>query len=84
MQELVPEPLFSGGIQLIVISVERSPRRLDLIQHLGGPGQGQRRPGPLLDLVRRHVSRRAQHLPHPVGKFPRAHLPVSNLFFRHG
>ncbi|WP_417231344.1 hypothetical protein [Brevundimonas sp.] len=84
MQEFVPELLFPGGVQLIVIGVEPSPRRLDLVQHLGGPGQGQRRPGPPLDLGRRHVCRRAQQLPHPIGKIPRGHLPVSNPFFRHG
>ncbi len=84
MQELVPEPLLPGGVQLVVIGVKYAPRRLDLIQHLGGPGQGQRRPGPPLGLVRRHVAGRAQQFLHTVGETPRGHLPVSNRFFRHG
>jgi len=84
MQELVPEPLFSGRIQMVVIGVENSLRRLDLVHDLDGLGQGQRRAGAPLHLDRRHVSRHAQQRLHALGKFPRGDAPVSNPFFRHG
>lgn len=84
MQELIPERLFFGGVQLIVINVEHSPRQLDLTHQLQGSGHGQHQPGAPLRLVQRHISGRAQHLLRAFGKLPRAHLPVSNPFFWHG
>ena len=84
MQELVPERLFSGGVQLIVIGVKYAPRRLDLTHRLDGLGQGRHRPGPLLQLIQRQAPGRIQNRLRPFGELPRAHRPVSNPFFRHG
>lgn len=84
MQELVPEFLFPGGVQLIVIGVKYAPRQLELSHRLEGLGQGRHRPGATFHLVQRQPCRRVEHLPRPFDERPRAHLPVSTPFFRYG
>lgn len=83
MQEFVPESLFSGGVQLIVISVHHVLWRGQLIHGPGRPDHGADHPGAALQLIQRHPFRRGHQLAYP-GRQPLSGVPPAPIpFSRH-